>query len=66
MFECCGNLFLLKVLTTSLYIQCNTTLPSVILTNRYLVVMNAVLALFSSAITLICIWHANKAVLACC
>ena len=50
----------------SLYEQCNTTLPSVILTDRCLAAMNAASALFPSAATLICIWHANKAVLARC
>ncbi|EED17401.1 Mutator-like element transposase, putative [Talaromyces stipitatus ATCC 10500] len=50
----------------SLYEQCNATLPSVILTDRCLAVINAASALFPSAATLICIWHANKAVLARC
>jgi hypothetical protein len=50
----------------SLYEQCNTALPSVILTDRCLAVINAASALFPSAAKLICIWHANKAVLARC
>ena len=50
----------------SLYEQCNTSLPSVILTDRCLAVMNAASALFPSAATLLCLWHANKAVLTRC
>jgi hypothetical protein len=50
----------------SLYQQSNTTLPSVILTDRCLAVMNAASAVFPSAATLLCLWHANKAVLARC
>ena len=45
-----------------------TTLPSVILTDRCLAVINAASTLFPppTTATLICIWHANKAVLARC
>ena len=50
----------------SLYEQCNATLPSVILTDRCLAVMNAASTLFPTAAMLLCIWHANKAVLARC
>ena len=50
----------------SLYEQVNTTLPSVILTDRCLAVMNAASALFPSAALLLCLWHANKAVLTRC
>ena len=50
----------------SLYEQCNTTPPSIILTDRCLAAINAATTLFPSATTLICIWHANKAVLAQC
>ncbi len=50
----------------SLYEQCHTSLPSVILTDRCLAVMNAASALFPSAATLLCLWHANKAVLTRC
>jgi len=50
----------------ALYEQCNTSLPSVILTDRCLAVMNAASALFPSAATLLCVWHANKAVLTRC
>jgi len=50
----------------SLYEQCNTTPPSVILTDHCLAAINAATILFPSATTLICIWHANKAVLAWC
>jgi hypothetical protein len=41
----------------SRYEQCNTALPSVILTDRCLAVINAASALFPSAAKLICIWH---------
>jgi len=50
----------------SLYEQCNTTLPSVVLTDLCLVAISVTTTLFPSATTLICIWHANKAVLAWC
>lgn len=50
----------------ALYEQCNTNLPSVILTDRCLAVMNAASALFPSSVTLLCLWHANKAVLTRC
>jgi len=49
-----------------LYKQCNTTLLSVILTDRCLAVINAASALFPSSVTLLCLWHANKAVLTRC
>jgi hypothetical protein len=49
----------------SLYEQCGGVFPSVILTDRCLAVINAASTLFPSA-TSICIWHANKAVLARC
>ena len=39
----------------SLYEQCNTTLPSVILTDCCLAAINATTTLFPSAMTLICI-----------
>lgn len=48
-----------------LYEQCGGVLPSVILTDRCLAVINAASALFPST-TSLCIWHANKAVLARC
>lgn len=47
----------------SLYKQCDTSLPLIILTDRCLACMNAVSNLFPSSTMLICIWHANKAVL---
>ena len=50
----------------SLYEQCNTTLSSVILTDCCFAAINATTTLFPSATILICIWHANKAVLAQC
>jgi hypothetical protein len=49
----------------TLYEQCGGILPSVILTDRCLAVINAVSALFSST-TSLCVWHANKAVFARC
>jgi hypothetical protein len=50
----------------SLYEQCSAALPSVILTDRCLAAINAASTLFPSAATLLCLWHANKAVLARC
>lgn len=50
----------------SLYEQCNAALPSVILTDRCLALINAASTLFPTTIILICLWHANKAVLARC
>ena len=50
----------------SLYEQGNTALPSVILTDRCLAIMNAASALFPSAAVLLCLSHANKAVLTRC
>jgi hypothetical protein len=47
----------------SLYKQCNAALPSVILTDRYLILINIASTIFLSATTLLCLWHANKAVL---
>ena len=48
----------------SLYKQCNTTLLSIILIDHCLALINAASTLFPSAATLLCLWHANKAVLA--
>jgi hypothetical protein len=50
----------------SLYEQCSISLPSVILTDRCLAAINAASGLNPSATTLLCLWHANKAVLARC
>jgi hypothetical protein len=50
----------------SLYEQCNASLPSVVLVDRCLAVINAASSLFPSATVLLCLWHANKAVLARC
>lgn len=50
----------------SLYELCDTKLPSVILTDRCLASMNAVATCFPSATQLLCLWHANKAVLRYC
>ncbi|KAM6513667.1 hypothetical protein FALCPG4_18973 [Fusarium falciforme] len=50
----------------SLYELCNTRLPSVILTDRDKACMNAAEICFPSSISLLCLWHANKAVLRYC
>ncbi|KAK0368430.1 mutator-like element, partial [Colletotrichum limetticola] len=50
----------------SLYDQCNASLPAVILTDRCLACINAVAAIFPSSASLLCLWHANKAVLQHC
>jgi hypothetical protein len=50
----------------SLYETCNARLPSVILTDRCLACMNAVSTCFPAATSLLCLWHANKAVLQHC
>ncbi|RJE17447.1 transposable element tc3 transposase, partial [Aspergillus sclerotialis] len=50
----------------SLYKQCNAALPSVILTDRCLALINAASTLFPSTTILLCLWHVNKAVLARC
>ena len=44
----------------------NTRLPSVVLTDRCLACMNAVALCFPNAASLLCLWHANKAVLCHC
>ena len=49
----------------TLYEQCGGVFPSVILTDRCLAVINAASTLFPST-TSLCVWHANKAVLARC
>ncbi|SPO02542.1 uncharacterized protein DNG_05215 [Cephalotrichum gorgonifer] len=49
-----------------MYELCGTRLPSVILTDRCIACMNAVSYSFPSAISLLCLWHANKAVLRYC
>lgn len=50
----------------SLYKTCNSRLPSVILTNRWLACMNAAAACFPTSTSLLCRRHANKAVLQHC
>jgi hypothetical protein len=50
----------------SLYENCTARLPSVILTDRCIACMNAVSTCFPSSFSLLCIWHANKAVLRHC
>ena len=49
----------------TLYKQCGKVFPSVILTDRCLAIINAASTTFPSPTTTsICVWHANKAVLA--
>jgi hypothetical protein len=48
----------------TLYEQCGG-IPSIILTDRCFAIINAASSLFPSA-TSLCIWHANKAILARC
>lgn len=50
----------------SMYKLYGARLPSVILTNRCLACMNAVSHCFPTASSLLCLWHANKAVLQYC
>ncbi|KAJ2975527.1 hypothetical protein NQ176_g5473 [Zarea fungicola] len=50
----------------SMYELCGARLPSVILTDRCLACMNAVSRCFPAAASLLCLWHANKAVLRHC
>lgn len=50
----------------SMYEACSARLPSVILTDRCLACMNAVSHCFPAAVSLLCLWHANKAVLRYC
>ena len=50
----------------SMYEACGARMPSVILTDRCLACMNAVSHCFPAAVSLLCLWHANKAVLHYC
>jgi hypothetical protein len=50
----------------SMYELCGAKLPSVVLTDRCLACMNAVSRCFPAASSLLCLWHANKAVLQYC
>ncbi|KAJ3453177.1 hypothetical protein MRS44_018832 [Fusarium solani] len=50
----------------SLYEICNTSFPSVIITDCALACINTVAICLPSAVLLLCLWHANKAVLAYC
>jgi hypothetical protein len=50
----------------SFYELCQAGLPQVILTDRCLACMNAVSQCFPESNALLCIWHANKAVLQRC
>ena len=50
----------------SMYELFGANLPSVILTDRCLACMNAVTRCFPAAVSLLCLWHVNKAVLRYC
>jgi hypothetical protein len=50
----------------SLYDHHCTRLPSVVLTDRCIACMNAVATSFPTSYSLLCLWHANKAVLRHC
>jgi hypothetical protein len=50
----------------SLYDHHCTRFPSVVLTDRCIACMNAVAAFFPTSYSLLCLWHANKAVLRRC
>lgn len=50
----------------STYELCRTRLPSIILTDRCIACMNAVSLCFPSGVSLLCLWHANKAALRYC
>jgi len=49
-----------------LYFELNIQLPSIILTDQCRACINSIDNLFPLAIGLLCLWHANKAVLAHC
>lgn len=49
-----------------LYESCGAKLPSVVLSDRCIACINAVEIVFPSAHSLLCLWHANRAVLAHC
>lgn len=50
----------------SLYDQCSAKPPAVVLTDRCIACINAVERIFPSSASLLCLWHANKAVLRQC
>ncbi|EXU94735.1 MULE transposase domain protein, partial [Metarhizium robertsii] len=50
----------------SLYEVCNAKLPSVVLSDRCVACLNAIDDVFPAAQSLLCLWHANRAVLAHC
>jgi MULE transposase domain/Zinc knuckle len=50
----------------SLYEHYSAQLPSIVLTDRCIACMNAVSTCFPSSFSLLCLWHANKAVLRYC
>lgn len=49
-----------------MYKTYGTRLLSIILTDLYMAYINAVSRYFPAAISLLCLWHANKAVLRYC
>ena len=51
---------------SAMYRTCKARLPSVVLTDRCLACINAVAIHFPSAHSILCLWHANKAVLQHC
>ncbi|KID83172.1 hypothetical protein MGU_09535 [Metarhizium guizhouense ARSEF 977] len=50
----------------SLYEVCDAKLPSVVLSDRCVACLNAIDVVFPAAQSLLCLWHANRAVLAHC
>lgn len=50
----------------SIYEACNAKLPSVVLSDRCVACLNAIDRVFPAAQSLLCLWHANRAVLAHC
>lgn len=50
----------------SMYEVCGASYSSVVLTDRCLACMNAVARCFPESISLLCLWHVNKAVLTYC
>jgi hypothetical protein len=50
----------------SLYILCSASPPSIILTDCDVACINAITTCFPSSTHLLCLWHANKAVLRAC
>ena len=61
-----GEYFWVLSQLRSIYEQYDIAFPSVILTDRCLACMAAIARCFPSAASLLCLWHANKAVVAYC